>query len=263
MDLDTYLDHGTDEVKQAIVQFAARRSYRLRQPWYLEGLRIEMPPGQSSGDRRGRVDIELKRKRGKTRLRITVGRGSESAKLAYELQSYLQDDRAYHAQCPPMCPKCGRPVPNIHARYCGRCGRKLVTGNVEEPRPVAVQARAAPPPVPIPAPNVIAKPQPETQQSPTTVERDVEAAQVEAISVYEGEEMGVVEIVSSDADLLAPGSGLVDMTTEDLGHGAVIMPAITEAEEDSIDPPNESAVEAEEESDLPDEDRPRQALAED
>ncbi|MFQ5425399.1 MAG: hypothetical protein ACE5F9_15650, partial [Phycisphaerae bacterium] len=169
MDLDTYLDHGEEEVKQAIVQFAARRSYRLRQPWYLEGLRIELPPERSPDERRGRVDIELKRKRGKTRLRITVGRGSESTKLAYDLQSYLQDDRAYHAQCPPMCPKCGSPVANLHARFCGRCGRQLVASGVKESRPVASPARAAPPPVPSPPVSVAqAKPLP----SPVVVERD-------------------------------------------------------------------------------------------
>lgn len=231
MNLDTYLDHGEDEVKRAIVQFAARRSYRLREAWYLQGLRIELPTGKSSGERRGRIDIELRRKRGKTRLRITVGRGHQSTKLAYDLQSYLQDDRAYHAQCPPMCPKCGRPVPNLHARFCGRCGRKLITGEVEEPRPVAVQARAAPPPVPQ------VRPLPE----PVVVERDPAPEPAAAIVQTEAPVVEKPEI--------APAGN----------------------EKDAIDAPEEAPAEAEivaevefeAESDHPDENRPRRALAED
>jgi len=252
MDLDTYLDHGEDDGKQAIVQFAARRSYRLRQPWYIEGLRIEIPPSRSSDYCNGRIDIELKRKRGKTRLRISVGRGSQSTKLAYELQSFLKDDRAFHAQCPPMCPKCGRPVPNLHARYCGRCGTKLISGSVEQPRPVAVQVRAAPPPLPSPPVSV---PQARPLREPVVVERDPTPEPLAAIAKTETE-APIVEEPEDLPPVEAPRAEEVDPSGD-----AEVVPAIAEAEEDAIDPPEETPAEAEPE--FPEEDRPRRALAED
>lgn len=257
MDLDTYLEYGEEEVKQAVVQFAARRSYRLRQPWYIEGLRIESPSEHSDDDRDGRIDIELKRKRGKTRLRITVGRGTESTRLAYELQSYLQDDRAYQAQCPPMCPKCGRPISNLHARYCGRCGRKLVTGGVEEPRQVAAPAKVAPPPVP-------SAREFERQAAPPpaaiVVERDTTPEPVAAIVEDEDEvEAPIVEQPETAVaeTLAAPAAPTQPERVE---------PVPAEPEEVTIEPqeelPAEAEAEAESESDFHEDHRPRRALAE-
>jgi ribosomal protein S27AE len=253
MDLDTYLDHGAEEVKQAVVQFAARRSYRLRKPWYIEGLRIESPSEASGDDGDGRIDIELKRKRGKTRLRITVGRGSESTRLAYELQSYLQDDRAYHAQCPPMCPKCGRPIANLHARYCGRCGRKLVTGSVEAPPQVAAPARAAPPPVPS-SPATLPRAVP--SRAPIVVER--ETTPEPAAAKPEAElETPVVEASGTASETPA------DSPTVEESEGRE--PDLAEPETDAPEPPEAAAAEAEAESepDFHEENRPRRALAED
>ena len=259
MDLDTYLDHSEGDVKQAIVQFAARHAYQLRQPWYIEGLRIEEPPSRSSDYSRGRIDIELKRKRGKTRLRISVGRGSQSTKLAYNLQSYLQDDRAYHAQCPPMCPKCGSPVANLHARYCGRCGRKLVTGVKEEP-PAATPVRAAPPPVPsVPVRVPIAAP----SRSPVVVERDAtpEPAAETVEAIVEAQVVEEPEVEAAESSNVQPTPVQPEPTASTPAPDEV--EAAAEAEQDAIDPPAEAIAEAEAEPDLRDENRPRQALAED
>ena len=252
MDLDTYLDHGHEDVKQAIVQFAARRSYRLRQPWYIDGLRIEMPPSRPAGDRAGRIDVELKRKRGKTRLRITVGRGSESTKLAYELQSYLQDDRAYHAQCPPMCLKCGSPVPNIQARYCGRCGGKLVTDGVEEPLPAAAPAKVSPPAMPS---RPVSVPQARPMPTPVVVERDPIPQPAATFTETTAPILEEPEITPAQSSAVQPTPAQPERA----------LPASPEAEEDAIDPPEQmpAEAEAEAESDLRDENRPRRALAED
>lgn len=137
--IDVTIQHSPDEVREAVVQFCARRCYRLTQPWYLEGIRIEAPlRNRDNADDRGfwatvmnsqvspRVDVDIKKRRRNTsRVRITISDHDGSTRLAYELQAYLHDDRAYEAACPPVCPKCGTNVPNPVARYCGRCGHKF------------------------------------------------------------------------------------------------------------------------------------------
>jgi len=267
MNLDTYLDRNAEEVNQAIVQFAARRSYRVRQSWYLEGLRIEAPlrnapdPSKPSTgaahnflatllpgiyDRRpSRIDVVLKRKRGRTRLTIRVGDPAKSIDLAYELQSYLQDDRAYDRRCPPMCPKCGSAVLNVQARYCGRCGQKLVAEEaVQSAAPVAMPPRPVPT-VPEPEPMVASRPQavpaPVPQAAPVVVERDVEptveTAQPEAVT----EPAMAQEEKIADADPPMPTS---EPEQSD--------------EETQLDEEEEVA-----EPEPLEEDRPRRALAED
>lgn len=175
--LDILVQRGRDDVHRAIVQFAARRSYRLSKPWYIEGIRIEAPQRPLAGaGNRGfwaalsdapqvpRIEVELKRRNRKTRLKINVSNHPESTKLAYELHTYLLDDRAYDPECPAVCPGCGAAVVNVIARYCGRCGQKLVeTDEDRRPQPIPraspVQDTARrtetppvrPPPIPAPA----------------------------------------------------------------------------------------------------------------
>lgn len=146
--IDITLKRPPDEVKEAVVQFCARRAYRLSEPWYLEGVRIEAPDrlqdgpakrgllsSMLSGQQTPRVDLEIKKRRGNTsRIKITIGDHTDSTRLAYELQAYLNDDRSFEAACPPICPHCGNNVPNPIARYCGRCGHAFAphtTGNYD------------------------------------------------------------------------------------------------------------------------------------
>lgn len=169
--LDVFVKRDLEEVNQAVMQFVARRSYSLTQPWYLEGLRIEIPLPKQEGSKgfwsafsespaNPRIDLELKRKRNGTRLKITIGSHAESIKLAYELQTYLQDDMAYSPMCPAVCFKCGNPVRNAVAKYCGRCGQRFVAATADDGRrspitvaPAAQPARPTaykpPPPVPV------------------------------------------------------------------------------------------------------------------
>ena len=55
-----------------------------------------------------------------TEKRFHFGENPESVQLAYALQGYLTEDRAYTCQSPPICPKCSSPVDNVTARFCGR-----------------------------------------------------------------------------------------------------------------------------------------------
>ncbi len=194
--LDILIQRGKDDVHQAIMQFVARRSYRLSKPWYIEGIRIEAPDQtHTHNPQRGfwaslsdmpqipRVEIELKRRQRATRLKINISNHPESTKLAYELHSYLLDDRAYDHQCPAVCPKCAANVVNVIARYCGRCGQKLVeSGEDRRPQPIPKatpvrspprkrKARVAPPPIPVPvAADPIEPPLP-AESKPVIIER--------------------------------------------------------------------------------------------
>ncbi|MFQ5430059.1 MAG: hypothetical protein ACE5E1_07085 [Phycisphaerae bacterium] len=181
------VQRGTDEVEAAIVQFAARRSYRLSKPWWIEGLRIEPKPTVQRHIRRGgplgsfiaglfdvaqapRIEVVLKRRRGRTRLKIDVSNHVESIQLAYELHAYLQDDRSYDCKCPPICPRCGNPVPNATARYCGRCGHAMLPADRES----SAKATASVPPARSAAPEP-ALPVAELREA-VSVERDDAAA---------------------------------------------------------------------------------------
>ncbi len=154
--IEVTIKRTKDDVREALVQFCARRGYRLTDPWYLEGLRIEVPNRiRDDINKRGfwatvmdtpvmpRIDVDIKRKRGgAARLKITFGDHNESVRLAYELQAYLNDDRAYEPACPPICTSCGNNVPNPIARYCGRCGYRFVADAGDGARPML-----RPPPV--------------------------------------------------------------------------------------------------------------------
>ncbi len=153
--IELSVERGPQEVQQAMVQFAARRSYRLTKPWWIEGIRIEAP--QKAHPRKGeaglgtfwaslwdlpqapRIEVVVKRKRGTSRLKISVSNHPESIQLAYELHTYLLDERSYDGQCPPICPRCGNPVRTVTARYCGRCGQRLVPGSPAAPLPLMDQ----------------------------------------------------------------------------------------------------------------------------
>ncbi len=171
--LEVFVKRDHEDVNQAVMQFVARRSYTLTKPWYLEGIRIETPLPKTEAPRgfwasafsespaNPRIDIELKRKRHGTRIKMSLGAHTDSIKLAYELQTWLQDDAAYNPQCPAVCFKCGSPVRNAIARYCGRCGQRFAAASVDEdrahPQPAAdlrQEKRPAaqamtPPPIPV------------------------------------------------------------------------------------------------------------------
>ncbi|MCB9853714.1 MAG: hypothetical protein H6819_11505 [Phycisphaerales bacterium] len=141
--IEVTIQRSKDDVREALIQFCARRGYRLSDPWYLEGLRIEVPNRSRDGfEKRGfwatvtdaqtgpRIDVDVKRRRARSsRVRINVGDHTDSVRLAYELQAYLNDDRSYDAACPPICTSCGSNVPNPIARYCGRCGHRFASGS--------------------------------------------------------------------------------------------------------------------------------------
>lgn len=148
MAIEVTLDRGKSETQEAIAQFAARRGYQLTHPWYLDGLRIEdvgrkgenLKPRPAPGDgfwRRiatllsspapgPRVDIELKRRKGRTIVSMSLGDHHDSVHLGYTLRSYLADERSFICECPPLCPACTSVVRNPVANYCGQCGGALV-----------------------------------------------------------------------------------------------------------------------------------------
>lgn len=221
------------EVHEAMVQFAARRSYRLSKPWWLEGIRIEAPKKATNHAevRSGfwaslffglpqspRIDVNLKRKRGRARLKIDVSDHPKSIQLAYELHSYLLDDRSYDCQCPPICTKCGSPVRNVTARYCGRCGHQLVAADESLP-PVPERGSSPPPRTEATVPPVIeSEPAPVRKESnehrtaPVLVERDSDvAAHNPAPSDSDGIEASAA---AEDADLSETEKSLSDFNEE-------------------------------------------------
>ena len=147
MAIELTIDHSKSDAQEAITQFAARRRYQLSHPWYLDGLRIEdtsragenIPPKSESGHGfwaglaslfhvpapGPRVDIELKRRKGRTVVSLSLGGHHESVHLAYALRAYLSDDRAFTCECPPLCPACSALVRNVTANYCCQCGHLL------------------------------------------------------------------------------------------------------------------------------------------
>ncbi|MCA9254541.1 MAG: hypothetical protein KDA33_02840 [Phycisphaerales bacterium] len=164
--IEVTIQHSRDDIREAIVQFCARRGYRLTNPWYLEGVRIEIPNRiREAIEKRGfwatvmdvqtvpRIDVDVKRRRARSsRVKISVGDHADSVRLAYELQAYLNDDRAYEPECPPVCPSCGSNVANPMARYCGRCGHRFAKGKADDgrddvlrPPPVVVYEKLARP----------------------------------------------------------------------------------------------------------------------
>lgn len=153
MAMEVTVDRRKAEVQGAILQFAARREYRLFNAWWLDGQRLETQDAPESVRRRPtsarsrvvavfrrifdveqrpRIDIELKSRRGKTTVLMNIGSHRKSVHLAYELRSYLEDERGYLCECPPMCPRCSAVVRNMTACFCGRCGESLTAA--ETPR---------------------------------------------------------------------------------------------------------------------------------
>ncbi|HWL94358.1 MAG TPA: hypothetical protein VNT79_12575 [Phycisphaerae bacterium] len=151
--LEIFIHRPKEDVETAIIQFVARRSYRLSKPWYLEGIRIESSLPTEKEPSGGfwasmfdvptppRVDVETKRRRSGTRARIVIANTPESTRLAYELHSFLLDEKSYDREIPTLCPRCSTPVLNVTARFCGRCGNRLVSYIAEQ----APYARPLPP----------------------------------------------------------------------------------------------------------------------
>lgn len=151
MALEAAVDHSKDQVRRAIMQFAARRGCKVTTPWYAECLRIEADadaPAQHGGSEdgisgmlqmastyfldkpkhRAYIDVELSRKRGQTIAAITFGEHPRSSSLGAMLEAFLMDDAAYETKTPAACPSCAAPVVNLRATYCGRCGHQLTSG---------------------------------------------------------------------------------------------------------------------------------------
>jgi hypothetical protein len=124
MALEITLPQDTADVQSAMMQFAARRGYRLSHPAHLDGCTIE----NASLPTPARVEVRVRARDGATVASLSFGENPESIQLAYALQRYLADDKAYTCECPPICPKCSTPVTNIVAKYCGRCGAQLDEG---------------------------------------------------------------------------------------------------------------------------------------
>ncbi|MCG8405496.1 MAG: hypothetical protein MI923_09900 [Phycisphaerales bacterium] len=291
-----------NEVHEAMVQFAARRSYRLSKPWWIEGIRIEAPQigshqGGHSPARGGfwaslfdipqipRIEVHLKRRRGRARLKINVSNHPESIQLAYELHSYLLDDRAYDCQCPPICTKCGSPVRNVTARYCGRCGHQLVSEGVDHQLPSMPERMASPPlasrrknvtvpPVTEPEPMPVANDSNESHPTRVTIERDDDVAvqdsvtnerdDIEASSAVDDRDILETEPLPDDSDHQTDaeesedgdGVGQIDETDQSAPETAVVAKAEEEAER-AVDEVEKD------ETDIREEIPPRRALAED
>ncbi len=161
--IEIVIDRQRTEVHRAIVAFVAWRSYSMTNPWWIEGMRIEAPQlaewrlqaeniaarldhAIQSPHRRTwwaslldlpqvpRIELEVKRRRGRSVVKVKISDHPDSTKLAAELQTYLLSDRAYDAEGLSNCPACGAPITNVIARYCGRCGRQLVDTKAEVQR---------------------------------------------------------------------------------------------------------------------------------
>lgn len=149
MALEVAVEHSKDQVRRAIMQFAARRGCKVTTPWYAECLRIEADaemPRVANGDfddgisgvlqaastylldkpkHRAYIDVELSRKRGQTIVAISFGEHPRSSSIGAMLEAFLRDDAAYVIKTPAACPSCTAPVVNLRASFCGRCGHRL------------------------------------------------------------------------------------------------------------------------------------------
>jgi hypothetical protein len=123
MPLEITVDRTRADVNAAIVQFAARRGYRLSPSRGSGALRIENHDDKAEP---ARLSIEFQWRRGKTVVAAKSDGNARSDKLLGELSAFLADDRVYQAATPAQCPKCGEPVTNVQASFCRRCGARLV-----------------------------------------------------------------------------------------------------------------------------------------
>lgn len=156
MALKFNIDRSPSDVQAAMLQFAARRSYRLFTPWWIDGQRVEIPPPPESDratrarmpllgrlfaglrtgldlDGRPRVDVELKTRKNKTLVSMNLNSHERSVQLAHDLRSFLSEPRAYESECPALCPRCSAAVSNMSARYCGRCGLQFAEAKQRTP----------------------------------------------------------------------------------------------------------------------------------
>ncbi len=126
MALEVAIEWNRDAVGGAVVQFAARRGYRLVPARGGNAWRIETrPEGAADGGEPARLDVTLHWRLGRTILAGRTDGTSRSMQLFGELTSFLSDRQVYESPPPAHCPQCGDAVSNIRASYCGRCGAKL------------------------------------------------------------------------------------------------------------------------------------------
>ncbi|MEK6642551.1 MAG: hypothetical protein AABZ08_01470 [Planctomycetota bacterium] len=133
MPLDLAIPRSPSAVQSAVMQFAARRSLRLSQPGHIDGQCIE----DASLPTPARVEVLVRPDGVQSIVSLAFGDNPESVQLAYALQRYLADDRAYACECPPICPQCNATVANVTAKFCGRCGAGLVVV-VREPSKLTI-----------------------------------------------------------------------------------------------------------------------------
>ena len=122
MALEITLPQNAATVQLALMQFAARRGYSLSSPGHLDGHCIENALLPTPA----RVEVRMKRSGDETLVDLAFGDNPESVQLAYALQGYLSDEKAYACECPPICPKCSALVGNVASKFCGRCGASLM-----------------------------------------------------------------------------------------------------------------------------------------
>ncbi|MBX3395697.1 MAG: zinc ribbon domain-containing protein [Phycisphaerae bacterium] len=223
--LEIFVQRPKEDVDSSLVQFAARRSYRISKPWYLDSIRIETPsPTHGASNVRRfwaamfdsplepRIDVETRRKRSGTRVRVVIANTPESTRLAYELHSFLLDDRSFDRNLPTICPRCSTPISNLTSRYCGRCGHKLVANGLEPrirefpgivpPVPEEMTSRvrlerdASPPKIEQPATNIM-------EQS---FERPVRAMQMPPVTAESSDNANTREADSPESESANPES---------------------------------------------------------
>ncbi len=262
--IEIVIDRQRTEVDRAIVEFVARRSYNMTNPWYIEGLRIEAPrfagwrleaegianqldlniqrPHKHSWweslldlPQVPRIEIEIRRRRGRTVVKVKISNQPDSTKLAAELQTHLLDDRAYDAHCPSTCRACGAPIASVLARYCGRCGQQLLPTKADAPRlSRAATAMKSPPALTVP------------ERSPPPMEATPPASSTTA-----------AEPLAADDEMEAEPDS-VDANEPD-AEASAAPSAVAESESPPVDEPIRKAM-AEADDDA---EPPRRALAED
>ncbi len=215
--LEVFVQRKKEDVEPAIVQFVARRSYRLSRPWYLDGIRIEAhPDSEGKGGfwsavldtpTVARIDLEVKRKRSGTRVRIVIANTPESTRLAYELHAYLLDPRSFDQKLPAICPRCSTPIINVTARFCGRCGTPLATDAIAPPAPsspatAAQKSKASADLQPVLPPPIIPV-RPATERTPPETDREDELDDVEVLPEFDLVDDDAAEMERDAVDITA------------------------------------------------------------
>jgi ribosomal protein S27AE len=260
--LEVSVNRSKGDVRDAIMQFAARKGFRATNPWYIEGIRIEdmrrvgenMPKVRPKGywaavvywltapEPGPRVDIELKRRRGRTIAVLKLGAHNDSVHLAYALRSYLSDERAFELTLPPICPRCSASVTNFMATYCGRCGLRLSTGADDRIFPMAAGAgvdRAS-----LPAFERTAVANERQEPEPSTVRNEVVASEASPVAAVN--EPVVVESRQVQAEAAPAASSettddRVAIVTDAGAPKQVVEEATTESREGELEGASEPA----------------------